>query len=163
MAFFESYNGGAAPDVIAMLNALYASERIASEQYYRHSVDVTGIWSTSIADMFAEHATEENSHADTLRDLIDNLGGTISNKLSTMIRANPHHSGDGDVQSSMNAKEMLQQDLEAESTAIEAYTEVLNKVHGGPFHHVYIALAEILGDEYHHRRELNNLLVGFEG
>ena len=158
MAFFDMYDCTTREGVIAVLNALYASERIAAEQYYRHSVDVTGIWSSSLSEVFAEHAEEENGHADALRDLIDNLGGTITNKLSTMVRINPHHSGDGDVQASLDTRTILEQDLEAEMTAIEAYTEAASLVHM-QWPHVYIALAGILADEYHHQRELRNLLA----
>jgi bacterioferritin len=160
MAFFSAYDVATPLGACAVLNHLYASEVIAREQYYRHAVDVTGLWSTSLQGMFEEHAAEEQGHADTLRDLIDNLGGTITNELSTMVRANPTHSGNGDVSSSPNTKTILQQDLEAETTAIEAYAEAARMFQTTQYHHVYVALAEILGDEYHHQRELRNLLAG---
>ena len=160
MAFFSKYDPSKVESVIAMLNAMYASELVAAEQYYRHSVDVTGIWSTSLQGVFDEHAKEEVRHADTLRELIDNLGGTIVNSFELIPKINPHTSGDGDVKASMDAKTMLQFDLEAENTAIEAYTEVARMVQ--PYWpHIYVEVAEILGDEYHHHRELKNLLAGF--
>lgn len=158
MGFFDNIDVSDPQQVLMMLNQLYAGEIIAAEQYYRHAVDVTGIWSTQLQGVFEEHAEEEYGHASKLREHIMVLGGTIYNKMENLVRLQPT-TGARDVQASRDTKQMLKQDEMGEDDAINAYTEAILKLKDTPYQATVLILQEILRDELHHRHELRNLLA----
>lgn len=142
--------------VIAMLNQLYASEIVAAQQYWNHSVAVKGMFSTELERIFEEHAHEEMKHAGMVREEIQHLGGILDNSLTTMARVNPV-SGPKDVQSSDMNTVMLKQDLGNEIDAVKAYTEA----HGllsQKYPSTASVMQKILKEEYEHRSELAGLL-----
>lgn len=146
-------------DVVSILQQLYASEVVAAQQYYKHAMDVRGVLTIQMADLFKQHAEEENGHAEKLRAQIDNLGGTILNKMEELMKLNPVPRGEsGDVQSSLVLRTMLEQDLKAEENAIAAYTlacRLIRDFDPGTF----LVLAGILNEEYEHRTDFVNLLA----
>lgn len=141
--------------IVAMLNKLHASEIVAAMQYYRHANDVTGMNSQELQVLFLEHAAEELAHADKLRNQIHVLGGELSNGLVDMVSLN--FGRVKDVQSSIDVREMLKQDLGGELEAIEAYREAALKVqHLDPS--TFALLSGIMADELEHANDFKNLL-----
>lgn len=156
--FFADLDGSKREDVITMLNRLYAAEIIAKEQYRAHAVDVVGPNCIELAAMFLEHADEEDGHAKLLMTRINNLGGSLDNKLSRIMQITTTSSPDGhDVQQSPSTEQMLFQDIAGEADAIAAYTEACMLVRDyDPA--TYVMLAGILSDEWEHRTEWKNVL-----
>lgn len=157
-AFFADLDLTKREDVIVMLQRLYASEIVAREQYRAHAVDVVGPNCIELAAMFNEHADEEDEHAKELMQRIDNLGGSLDNRLSRMVELNPASTPEGkDVQVDPDTGRMVRFNISAEADAIAAYTEAcLGVQHTDPA--TFTLLAHILGEEWEHRRELKNIL-----
>src|SRR3954462_11584110 len=61
--------------VIKLLNDALATEWVCTLRYKRHYFMAKGIHSEAVAKEFAEHATEEQEHADMLAERIVQLGG----------------------------------------------------------------------------------------
>ncbi|HLW13345.1 MAG TPA: ferritin-like domain-containing protein, partial [Casimicrobiaceae bacterium] len=69
-------NYGADPKVvIEVLNAALATEIVCVLRYKRHYFMAQGIASESVKLEFAEHATQEQEHADRIAERIVQLGG----------------------------------------------------------------------------------------
>lgn len=157
-AFFADLDLTKTKDVIQMLQRLYASEIVAREQYRAHAVEVVGPNCIQLAELFNSYADEEDEHAKELLARIDALGGSLDNKLARMVELNPTSNPDaGDVEIDSDTGKIIRFNIIAESDAIAAYTEgCLGVQHTDPA--TYILLAHILGEEWHHRRELKNVL-----
>src|SRR5438874_47695 len=61
--------------VLKVLNQALATEIVCVLRYKRHQFMATGLSAQSVADEFAEHAAEEQSHADQIAGRITQLGG----------------------------------------------------------------------------------------
>jgi bacterioferritin len=60
--------------VIRLLNEALATELVCVLRYKRHYYMATGIHAQAVADEFAEHAAEEQTHADQIAQRITQLG-----------------------------------------------------------------------------------------
>src|SRR3954452_6296572 len=58
-----------------LLNEALATEIVCVLRYKRHQFMASGLEATSVASEFAEHAAEEQAHADQLAERITQLGG----------------------------------------------------------------------------------------
>src|SRR5438045_9198836 len=58
-----------------LLNEALATEIVCVLRYKRHQFMASGLEATSVAAEFAEHAAEEQSHADQIAERITQLGG----------------------------------------------------------------------------------------
>src|SRR3546814_1644798 len=81
----------------------------------------SGINATAVATEFAEHATEEQQHADQICARIVQLGGKPN--LSPDGLLSRSHS---DYVEGEDIVEMLQEDLVAERIAIDSYREIID-------------------------------------
>jgi bacterioferritin len=61
--------------VVAILNEALATEIVCILRYKRHYFMATGIHANAVAQEFAEHAAEEQGHADRIAGRITQLGG----------------------------------------------------------------------------------------
>ncbi len=61
--------------VIKLLNEALATEIVCVLRYKRHYFMATGLNAEPVAAEFAEHAAEEQGHADSLAERIVQLGG----------------------------------------------------------------------------------------
>lgn len=94
--------------LIGLLNKDLELEYSAAIQYIQHAAVMTGPEYGDIIKELKIHVTEEIAHAITLADQIDFLGGTPSIDV-------------GQIKTSKENKEMLQQDLDGEEDAIARY------------------------------------------
>src|SRR3954463_9660904 len=61
--------------VLRILNEALATEIVCVLRYKRHQFMAKGLNAQNVADEFAEHAAEEQSHADQIAARITQLGG----------------------------------------------------------------------------------------
>jgi bacterioferritin len=106
--------------VIAVLNEALATEIVCVLRYKQHHFAATGLKAKPVADEFAEHAAEEQEHADRFAARISQLGGTPDLNPETLVgRAHSQYTTAHDL------IEMIKENLVAERIAIASYTEII--------------------------------------
>ena len=150
-------NYGADPKVVVeVLNAALATEIVCVLRYKRHYFMAEGIASDSVKEEFAEHATEEQAHADRLAERIVQLGGEPDLNPETLMKRS--HS---EYRPGTSLVDMLREDLVAERIAIESYREIVEWLHGKDSTTKRM-MEEILANEEEHADELQSLLAGMK-
>jgi len=150
-------NYGADPKVvIELLNAALATEIVCVLRYKRHYFMAQGIASESVKTEFAEHATQEQEHADRIAERIVQLGGEPDLNPDSLTKRS--HS---EYQEGNSLVDMLREDLVAERVAIESYREMIDWLHGKDSTTKRM-LEEILAMEEEHVEDINSLLSGMK-
>jgi bacterioferritin len=122
----------------------------------RHYFMAQGIASESWKVEFAEHATQEQEHADRIAERIVQLGGEPDLNPDTLTKRSHSEYKEGG-----SLVEMLREDLVAERVAIESYREMVEWLHGkDPT--TKRMLEEILAVEEEHAEDINSLLSGMK-
>jgi bacterioferritin len=111
--FFKQEENMASIELIENLNKALSLELAGVIQYSQHSYLVTGIEREIYRGFFRSQAEEARDHAQFLGDKLVALGG-VPTVEPAMIRQ------------SVDLKEMLQQNLELEREAMEAYMQAWN-------------------------------------
>lgn len=141
--------------VLKLLNEALATEILCVLRYKRHYFMAEGINAESVAAEFAEHAIEEQSHADLIAGRIVQLGGAPD--LSPEGLSSRAHS---EYVEGTTLVEMIREDLIAERIAIDSYKEMIAYV-GTNDSTTRRMLEEILAVEEEHADDLVSLLGGF--
>jgi bacterioferritin len=150
-------NYGADPQtVIDVLNTALATEIVCVLRYKRHYFMAQGIASESVKTEFAEHATEEQEHADRIAERIVQLGGEPDLDPDTLTKRSHSEYVEGKT-----LIDMLREDLVAERVAIESYREMIEWLHGKDSTTKRM-LEEILAVEEVHAEDINSLLSGMK-
>lgn len=150
-------NYGADPKVvIEVLNAALATEIVCVLRYKRHYFMAQGIASESVKTEFAEHATEEQEHADRISERIVQLGGEPDLDPDTLTKRSHSEYVEGTT-----LVDMLREDLVAERIAIESYREIVSWLHGKDSTTKRM-MEEILAVEEEHADDINSLLLGIK-
>src|SRR6478752_2055266 len=150
-------NYGADPKVvIEVLNAALATEIVCVLRYKRHYFMAQGIASESVKLEFAEHATQEQEHADRIAERIVQLGGEPDLDPDTLTKRS--HS---EYKPGTSLVDMLREDLVAERVAIESYREIVEWLHGKDSTTKRM-LEEILAVEEEHAEDIQSLLAGMK-
>jgi bacterioferritin len=150
-------NYGADPQtVIDVLNTALATEIVCVLRYKRHYFMAQGIASESVKTEFAEHATEEQEHADRIAERIVQLGGEPDLDPDTLTKRSHSEYVEGKT-----LIDMLREDLVAERVAIESYREMIEWLHGKDSTTKRM-LEEILAVEEEHAEDINSLLSGMK-
>lgn len=138
--------------IIKLLNEGLATEIVCVLRYKRHHFMAKGIHAQSVAAEFAQHAIEEQAHADLIAERIVQLGGE------------PDYSPDGLAMRShseyvegQGLSEMIKEDLVAERIAISSYGEVIRYI-GNNDPTTRVMLEGILANEEEHAEDLSSLL-----
>ena len=142
--------------VIKLLNEALATEWICTLRYKRHYFMAQGIASESVKLEFAEHATQEQEHADRIAERIVQLGGEPDLNPDTLTKRSHSEYKEGG-----SLVEMLREDLVAERVAIESYREMVEWLHGKDSTTKRM-LEEILAVEEEHAEDINSLLSGMK-
>ena len=140
--------------VIKLLNEALATELVCVLRYKRHHFMATGINADSAATEFAEHAVEEQGHADQIAARIVQLGGEPNfapDGLSSRSHAEYVEGG--------SLIDMIREDLVAERVAIDSYREMINYLRDDD-PTTRRMLEEILATEEEHAEDLVTLLSG---
>ena len=99
--------------VIEALNKAVALEHAACIQYKQHALLVRGLWRKVYADFFFDESRTAQEHAYKFGQKIVALGGIPTVEVGAPVRQ------------SLDLVEMLQQDLEMERQAKQAYEDAL--------------------------------------
>jgi bacterioferritin len=138
--------------VIKILNEALATEIVCVLRYKRHFFMAQGIDSSNATQEFAQHAAEEQAHADQIALRITQLGGEPN--FSPVGLVDRSHS---EYQEGGGLSEMIQEDLVAERIAIDSYTEMIRYV-GDDDVTTRRMLEGILASEEEHADDMANLL-----
>ena len=146
-------NYGADPKVVVeVLNAALATEIVCVLRYKRHYFMAEGIASESVKNEFAEHATQEQEHADRLAERIVQLGGEPDLDPDTLTRRS--HS---EYKTGTTLGDMLREDLVAERIAVESYSEIIRYL-GSDDPTTRITMEAIMAKEEEHADDMKKLL-----
>ena len=143
--------------VVKLLNEALATELVCVLRYKRHHFMAAGINADSVATEFAEHAAEEQGHADQIAARIVQLGGE-PNFAPDGLAARSH----AEYVEGGSLVEMIREDLVAERVAIDSYREMINFI-GDSDTTTKRILEEILAQEEEHADEFADLLDGWIG
>ena len=150
-------NYGADPKVVVeVLNAALATEIVCVLRYKRHYFMAQGIASESVKQEFAEHAAEEQEHADRIAERIVQLGGEPDLNPDTLMERS--HS---EYKPGTSLGDMLREDLIAERIAVESYREIVEWLHGKDPTSKRM-MEEILAKEEEHAEDIQSLLAGMK-
>jgi bacterioferritin len=138
--------------VLKVLNEALATEIVCVLRYKRHYFMAVGLASGSVADEFAEHARDEQEHADRIAKRITELDGEPNFSPDGMLTRS--HS---EYQEGTNLREMLREDLVAERIAIDSYREIVQFL-GNDDPTTRRLLEVILAKEEEHAADLLDLL-----
>ncbi len=106
--------------VVRILHEALATEIVCVLGYKRHQYMAAGIHAKSVAEEFAQHAAEEQGHADMLAERITQLDGEPN--FSPEGLATRSHT---EYVEGKTLIEMIQEDPVAERIAIETYSEII--------------------------------------
>lgn len=140
--------------VLAMLNEALATELVCVLRYKRHYFMAQGIVSEPAAQEFAEHALQEQEHADRIAARIVQLGGEPDFSPDTLTARSHAQYVEG-----RTLTEMLRENLVAERIAIDSYREMIQYL-GDKDSTTRRMLEDILAVEEEHAEDLLSLLEG---
>jgi bacterioferritin len=139
--------------VVKVLNEALATEIVCVLRYKRHQFMAKGIHAGSVAQEFAEHASEEQAHADMIAERIVQLGGEPDySPASLVLRSHSEYVEGGDL------VEMIQEDLVAERVAIDSYAEIVRFL-GSDDPTSRSMMETILAKEEEHANDMLDLLA----
>lgn len=144
--------GADLPRVIAVANDALATELVCVLRYKRHYFTASGLAAEPIAAEFAQHAAEEQGHADRIAARIVQLGGEPDFNPATLV-ARAHSEYDA----SAGLRAMLTEDLVAERVAISTYSEIIRWLGEGDSTTRRL-FEDILAQEEEHAEDLITLL-----
>jgi bacterioferritin len=139
--------------VISVLNEVLATELVCVLRYKRHYYMAQGLDSRPIAEEFAQHASEEQDHADRVAARIVQLQGEPDFNPETLVRRSH-----AEYTAGRDLIEMIKEDLIAERVAISSYQEIVKWL-GGADPTTRRLMEDILGVEEEHADDLVNFLT----
>ena len=140
--------------VIKVLNEALATEIVCVLRYKRHQFMAKGIHAGAVVEEFAEHAAEEQAHADLIAERIVQLGGAPDYAPASLVLRSHSEYVEG-----RDLVEMIEEDLVAERVAIDSYGEIIRFLgDGDPT--TRGMMEGILAKEEEHADDLSSLLQG---
>ena len=147
----DTYQGDAAKTV-EILQAVLATEIVCVLRYTQHSIVATGLASDSVKKEFAQHAREEQEHAHSVAERINQLGGEPD--------YNPHGLATrsaSEYQTASKLVDMIRENLVAERIAVEHYRELI-RYFGDNDPTTRVLIESILAKEEEHASDMLDLL-----
>jgi bacterioferritin len=142
---------------ITLLQSALATEIVCVLRYTMNSISVAGISSKSVAEEFAEHASDEREHMMMIAERIDQLGGEPDFDPKNLASRSATEYGNGG-----SLVEMVKANLVAERIAIEHYRDLIKYFHDKDPTTRHM-MEKILADEEDHATDMHDLLVAHEG
>ena len=118
-AVTETY-GGDVQRTIEILQSVLATELVCVLRYTQHSIVATGLSRESVSAEFAQHAREEQQHAMSVAERINQLGGEPDFNPDTLTARSA-----AQYQTSDDLAELIRENLVAERIAIDHYRELI--------------------------------------
>lgn len=142
--------------VIRLLNEALATELVCVMRYKRHYFMASGLYSESVKEEFAEHAAEEQEHADKIAERITQLDGEPNfNPEGLLSRSHSQYAEGTDL------VDMIREDLVAERIAIESYSEIVRYLADNDSTSRRL-MEEILAKEEEHADDMKTLLENLQ-
>lgn len=139
--------------VLKLLNEALATELVCVLRYKRHYFMSQGINAEAIAQEFAQHANEEQQHADRIAARIVQLGGAPNFSPEGLSQRSASEYIEGD-----DLISMIKEDLVAERIAIDTYREMIDYVKDSD-PTTRRMLEDILAVEEEHADDLVNMIA----
>jgi bacterioferritin len=148
----DSYRGNAAR-TIEILQSVLATELVCVLRYTQHSIVATGLASEGVRAEFAEHAKEEQEHAMSVAERINQLGGAPDFNPANLTgrSASEYQTGDDLVA-------MIRENLVAERIAVDHYRELI-RYFGDNDPATRTMMESILAVEEEHASDMLDLLT----
>jgi len=141
--------------VVDLLNQALATELVCVLRYKRHQFMAEGIHADTVAAEFAEHAAQEQGHADLLAGRIVQLDGEPNfDPQGLAARSHAEYTRGTDV------ADMIRENLVAERVAIQSYSEMIHFI-GDDDSTTRRLLEGILAVEEEHADDLKTLYASF--
>ncbi|MCL2776927.1 MAG: bacterioferritin [Polyangiaceae bacterium] len=137
---------------INLLNEAVATELVCVLRYKYHAIMAVGIASESVKAEFAEHASEELQHMESLGERINQLGGKPNLDPTGLLSRSSAEYVEGDT-----LTDMIRENLIAERIAIESYREMI-RFFGDKDPTTRVLLERILEKEEEHANDMHDLL-----
>ncbi|ARP88848.1 ferritin-like domain-containing protein [Bordetella genomosp. 9] len=139
--------------VLRLLNEALATEIVCVLRYKRHFFMARGMNAEPVAAEFAEHAAQEQEHADRLAERIVQLGGAPNlNPEGITRRSHSEYVEAGSLE------DMIKENLVAERIAIDSYRQMVDYI-GDKDPTTRRLLEEILAVEEEHADDLSDFLA----
>jgi bacterioferritin len=139
-------------EILRVLNEALATEIVCVLRYKRHQYMATGINAIPVAEEFAQHAAEEQGHADMIAARITQLDGEPNfNPDGLSTRAHSEY------KEGKTLVEMIEEDLIAERIAIDTYSEIIRYL-GNDDSTSRVMMEKILSMEEEHAEDMKTLL-----
>jgi bacterioferritin len=139
-------------EVVRVLNEALATEIVCVLRYKRHQYMAAGINAIPVAAEFAQHAAEEQGHADMIAARITQLDGEPDfNPEGLLTRAHSEY------KEGKTLVEMIEEDLIAERIAIDTYSEIIRYL-GNNDSTSRLMMEKILSMEEEHAEDMKTLL-----
>jgi len=152
----ESY-GGDPKKTVEILQSVLATELVCVLRYTQHSIVASGLNSSGAKAEFAEHAGQEQEHAQWVAERITQLGGTPDFNPDTLTGRSASQFAAG-----ADLVDMIRENLIAERIAVAHYQELVRYfTDNDPTTRVLIE--RILEVEEEHADDMHDLLVAHEG
>ena len=135
--------------VISILNEIMEYELAGVVRYTHYSLMVTGPHRLPIVDFLKEQANESLVHAQQAGELLTGLDGHPSQRIAEIVETNNH-----------SIKDILQESLAHEMSALDLYKELLKEVEGSSVYLEEYARG-LIGQEEQHQLELKKMLKDF--
>jgi bacterioferritin len=139
--------------VLKLLNEALATEIVCVLRYKRHFFMARGLNAEPVAAEFAEHATQEQDHADRLAERIVQLGGEPNLSPKGLLERSHSEYVEGNT-----LEEMIKENLIAERIAIDSYRQMIDYI-GEQDSTTRRLLEEILAVEEEHADDLSDFLA----
>ena len=147
----STYEGNA-QQTIEILQSVLATEIVCVLRYTMHAIAATGISSEGVKAEFAEHAKDEQEHAEAVAERINQLGG-VPNFDPEGITSRAFSS----FKSGHTLADLLREDLVAERVVIKIYSDVVT-FFGSADPVSRRLFEELLQDEEDHADDIADLL-----
>jgi bacterioferritin len=149
--------GGDVKKTIEILQSVLATELVCVLRYTMHSITATGMMSEAIKAEFAEHAKEEQAHAMSVAERIDQLGGKPNFNPEGLATRSASQYAEGE-----NLVDMIKENLIAERIAVDHYRELI-RYFGEDDPSTRVMLEGILSVEEEHATDMQDLLEAHQG
>ena len=137
---------------VRLLNEALATEIVCVLRYKRHQFMANGMNATAVAEEFAEHAAEEQDHADRIAQRITQLQGEPNFSPEGILTRSHSEYVEGHT-----LTEMVKEDLVAERIAIQSYSEII-RFFGDNDPTSRRLMEEILAKEEEHAEDMASLI-----
>jgi bacterioferritin len=138
--------------VIKVLNEALATELVCVLRYKRHHYMAKGINASNAAAEFAQHALEEQQHADQIAERIVQLGGEPNFEPKGLSTRSHSEYVEG-----KDLLDMIKEDLVAERIAIDSYSEIIRYL-GDDDPTSRVMMEGVLAREEEHAEDLVSML-----